>query len=226
MMKVTCNHCGAKNDLGRMFCSSCGKRMQITNADVDQAAAEKKSFKPLAVLQPLLLLVLFLAVAAVIIPYKPVVAPEGDRVAVRASVAAKYGRLVMAARARKAARETFDTAELNMFLKARQATATNQPALNLQLDGDRLVVLQPVRLAALKSVPLRFSRRLVCAPDGRTLSVRIGFFGHMPLPGPLKNLVSGPIASEFVLTPSEQTIEKQLTEILIRDGKLEIAVGP
>ncbi len=233
MMKVTCNHCGVKNDLGRMFCMSCGKRMQITNADVQQAVDEKKAFNPAALIKSLLFMAVVGLVVVALVPGKPSAAGvEADRLAIRAGMAAKYGRLVLAARAKKPARESFDSAELNAFMKARQVPpSTNTPALNFRLEGARLIVFQEVPLGSIHTPggplgPFRFSRQLACVASGRTLAVRGGAFGHLPLPGPLSKIVVSPIAAGFVLTPSEQSIEKQLTEILIRDGKLEIAVGP
>lgn len=225
MMKVTCNHCAAKNDLGRMFCMSCGKRMTITNADVNEAAAEKAAFNPLTLVKPLLLTLILLAAAAALVPFRPVAPAESDGLALR--VKGKYQQLLRAATGRETARVTFDADEINMFMKMRNTgTGTNTPVFNLQLKGNHLIVLQQFLVSPANAVVLRFSRRSVCAGSGRALVSGMGYFGHLPLPGPLKTVVTQPMRAAFVLTPSEQTIEKRLTEILIRDGKLEIAVGP
>jgi hypothetical protein len=227
-MKITCNHCGEKNELGRMFCMACGKRMTITNADITQAATQKKAFNAFALVKPIILVALLALVVTALIPARPAVLTPADESRARETLKAKYGRLVLAARAKQPARESFNTAELNVYMKARLSGATNSPVLlNLQVERDRLIVLQTFQVKPVaKAMSLTFTRRLVCGANGRVLAVRGASFGRLPLPGPLKAFLAAPIAETFALTVAEQTVEKQLSEILIRDGKLEIAVAP
>ena len=65
--------------------------------------------------------------------------------------------------------------------------------------------------------------RLEANPNGSLRSVALG---RLPLPLFMKGIVARPMAASFVLTPVEQGIEKQLVELKIQDGKLEIEVGP
>ncbi len=233
-MKVSCNHCGTQNELGRMFCMSCGKRMHITNADVDQAVAERRVFDIKTVLRPLFLLIILALMMTALWPRKPVVVAldSGLKVAVRTRLVAKINNLVSAARGKRAASAKFNSEELGVYLEARRSTvATNRSPLYIRLEGSQLIVLQqsflgPFVVGGRTVGPFHFTRELACDAVGRTFKVRTGWFGHFPLPGPLSALVVGPVTAAFLLTPAEQAIEKQLNEMTIKDGVLEFVVGP
>ncbi len=233
-MKVSCNHCGAKNDLGRIFCMVCGKKMSITSAHVDQAVAEKQAFDPRTLVKPVVMLVVLAVLLAAAWPQKQVVSTlsDGDKAEVRLRTVAKVNNLVSAARGKRAARGLFNDQELGVYLESRAAvSAIHSPPLQIRLDGTRMMVLQqvffgPFAIGERTVGPFRFTRALTCEAVGRTLKIRSGQFGHFPLPGPLAGLIADPIVAAFVLTPVEQAIEKQLGGITIKDGALEFAVGP
>lgn len=232
MMKVTCNHCGASNDLGRIFCMACGKRMTITAEDVNQAQVKQGAFKWLGVIRPIVVLLVFVVAALMIWPRVPAgPATQTNQAALRAKLGVKVGALHVAAGSKRESNASFDAEELNVYVKARVPDGAAADTLTISLEPDRIVVLEQAKLGPFKvggkSVgPLRFTRQIICRPAGRIFEITGASIGHLPMPGPLKNLVSKPLLKYLALTQSEQTIEKQLTGISIQDGKLEIKVGP
>jgi hypothetical protein len=233
-MKVTCNHCGTKNELGRIFCMSCGKRMHITNDDVSQAVQEKRAFDAMTLVRPVILLVFLSLIAVALWPRTPFVPAldAGKKAEVRAKLVAKINSLVTAARGKQEASAVFDSTELGVYLEARQSTvAADRTPLTVRLEGNRMIALQqsflgPFAVGGKTLGPFRFTRELSCEAVGKTFKVRGGSFGHLPLPGPLSALLVNPVAAAFLLTPAEQLIEKQLSEMNIQDGELELVVGP
>lgn len=231
-MKVNCNHCGEKNELGRMFCLSCGKRMHITNADIAQAGKETRAFNALTLVRPVVMLLVLAVLLAAFWPQKPALVPAGpERNVQRTRVLTKVTGLGQAALAKRSVRVSFNAEELNLLLQNRQNLTTNDIPLTVRVEGNRLVVIQQVRLGPFplggKSLgPFSYTRQVSCQPEGQTLAVQGGAFGHLPLPGPLKNLVAGPVSRAFVMTAIEQSIQKKISQLTIQDGKLEIVVAP
>ena len=232
-MKVSCNHCGAQNDLGRMFCMACGKRMTITREDVTTARKEERSFSLLSVLQPLIVLALLALMLSAFWPRPPFESAwtEKEKALAGPRVAARVNGLLMAARAKRTVKGSFTADELTLYLKNRETGPAQPDTLSVHMEGSRLTVRQqafagPFVLGGKRIGPFRFSRDVTVEPKGRVFEPRGGGFGHLPLPGPLGKLVSGAVAQAFTLNTAEQTIEKQITQISVQDGKLEIVLGP
>jgi hypothetical protein len=231
-VKVSCNHCGQQNELGRMFCLSCGKRMHITNADITQAGRAARAFSPVTLVRPIVMLLVLAALLAACWPQKhlPQAAGPGRNVQ-RTRVLAKVTGLGQVVLAKSEARAAFNAEEIGLFLQNRANLTTNDIPLTVRIEGDRLLVLQtmslgPFAVGAKTVGPFRYTRQLTCRSAGRTLVVQGGAFGHLPLPGPLKNLVAKPVLKAFVPTPIEQSIQKKISQLTIQDGKLEISVAP
>ncbi len=232
-MKVTCNHCGAQNDLGRMFCMACGKRMTISREDVDEAKEAQQAFRLASLLKPLILLAILALILSAIWPLAPfeIALPASGQALAGARVAARVNGLLAAARARKTVKGSFTADDLMLYLKSRQNRAGQSTPISVSIAGNGLTVRQqaflgPFQAGGKRIGPFRFTREVRVEPRGRIVVPRRGRFGHLPIPGPLVKLVSGPVAREFMLNSVEQTIEKQITQMSIQDGKLEIVLGP
>jgi hypothetical protein len=233
-MRVSCNHCGAKNELGRIFCSACGKRMRITNSDVDNASAEARAFVWMSLVRPIVVLLLLGLALTALWPRRPfeVAVAESAKAELRSRVAVKVNALVTAARAGQPLTVAFSSDEASHYLQLRQnASGTNGAALSIRIAGGKLFVRNqsfwgPFKIGGKNVGPIRYTQDATCVPEGRIFKPLAGSFGHLPLPGPLRKLVTGPVADAFVLSPAEQAIEKRLIKTTIRDGTIEIAVGP
>ncbi|MFO7534384.1 MAG: hypothetical protein R6X19_01640 [Kiritimatiellia bacterium] len=206
--------------------------MHITNADITQAGRVARAFSFMTLVRPILLLLLLAGLLAACWPQKHLLQTAGPgRNVQRARVLAKVTGLGQAVLAKREARAAFNAEEIGLFLQNRPNLTTNDIPLTVRIEGDRLVVLQQMSLGPLavgaKTVgPFRYTRQVSCRSVGRKLVVQGGAFGHLPLPGPLKNLVAKPVLKAFVPTPIEQSIHKKISKMIIQDGKLEISVAP
>jgi len=232
-VKVSCNHCGAQNDLGRMFCMACGKRMTITREDVAQARETERAFRPGVVLRPLLLLAVLGLILAALWPQTPfdVALPEAQRPVAVARAVSRVNGLSLAARGKRSVKAAFSADELGLYLAQRDGGPKGEPPLTVRLDRGRVTVRRqgmvgPVTLGARTVGPFRYSLDVDLVPQDRGVVLRGGRFGHLPLPGPLAIPIRDALQRAFPLNAAEREIEKQMTELVIRGDTLELVLGP
>lgn len=231
-MQVTCNHCGAKNPIGRIFCMACGQRMTITNADVEKARAQARPSLWPKLLSPLIWGGVIALMVVVLWPSSPFPSTlkESDRPLVLGRVESKINALRSAATGGFDQKERFQPVELEA-LAWRRNVETNTPQFSVLLADDRLTLRRidrfgPWTLLGRSWGPLTISRDAVMVADGAQLKVVGGRFGHLPLPGPAHALVSGPVMRGVTWTPRDQAVIAKLRKITIKDGEIEIEVGP
>jgi hypothetical protein len=190
--KIICKSCQAHNDLGRMFCSGCGQRLDFSPGSLsgsggggDVAGKARRALVVVAVFG--LLAVVALALWTPVVP-----AAAGLESGVR-SVPQKFKGLQIAVQGKRSASASFTEQELNGFLAAK---ARELKLARLQVDlrpGEFEVVAvkrfvdKPATAGEPEKAPLPFG--LAWSLSGTMESgkpkARSARLGHLPLPGPL-----------------------------------------
>lgn len=206
--------------------------MTITNADVEQARVEAKPSLWRRILSPLgwgLVVAVLLLVLWPSRPF-PLSVSETDRPLVLSRVESKINALRSAAAGGFDQKETFLPVEVEV-LAWRRNMETNSPHWSIHLAGDRLTLRRidrygPWVLLGRSWGPLAISRDAVMKAEGGSLRAIGGRFGHFPLPGPTHALVTGFLLRGMTWTPREQAVIAKMRRLTIKDGEIEIEVGP
>lgn len=231
-IKIKCDKCGFQNDLGRMFCVQCGRRLELTHTSLDELASKRKiEWRP--ILRRVLTGLGVVAVAGVIgaafwppSPAKVLVDPAGVK-----QIPSKTQALQKALRARQRVSLEFAEAELNGFLEER---AKSRKLHHLTIDlkpgefdlaaGHRWVPITAV--AALTNLVLPVSCELTAGFKGGTLAVKGGRFGHIPLPAPAASLMTPWFTGWFDDVLARTNLVEGLQSVTLEEDKATLVFGP
>ena len=223
-MKIACNHCGEPNELGRIFCTSCGKRMELSSPMIEDALEKRRIQLNVRMFWPPVLFVVA-ALAVLAIWPRPPIAPEtkGEE---SGTFQAKVDGLVAAVKAGGSAQAEFVNAELNGYLRsvAKQQKLASAGAL-IQPGSVTIRVIDqlgPLQVGNRAFGPMRVSFDLVArgAPPCVS-SVRVG---HLPLPGPFKELVVKQLGPKLLSGLRDKGILAHIRDMKADDGKVTVTV--
>ncbi len=223
--EVTCPACGHANPLGRMFCMSCGARLELSEKTVRQA--RERGMRGSGVSRFIRLLVFLAALAALVAMLRPV-SPAGATGGTQdsASLARKLNALQQAQLEHRSLHVIAEESEVNAYLQeALEESRKTQGGgsffeltrINVAFAKDELTVLlvaergQLTVTQELRGAPVieggRFALKLT--------SVRVG---QLPLPGAAGRLLAGRAAVVFSGMSRER-------EVLGRSWKVETILG-
>ena len=226
-MKIECESCGHENELGRVFCASCGAKLNLSQTSVAEIRSMSDSERGPWVGKLVGGVVLLLAVAAVGLacwPQPPLGAaakPGGDSI-----VREKLRGLQQVVAIGKAGGTRFTEGELNAYL-AVQAKESGFATMGVALAPGtfhfRMVEATPVKV---KSFTLMLSYDVTGSPVKNDLAVTRGAVGHLPLPGPAAALAARRVGDAFGSSRKERQLLEKVSKIDISQCALDVTVGP
>lgn len=228
---IKCRECGAVNALGRVFCSSCGKKLDLTRVSkrVLARSAETPMQRRMRVIRLLIVMVLLAVVALILWPIEP----EGNvgEAAEAAALQTKIRRLETAVAARAHVFDVISEREVNAFLAeilAGDPSISKSEGLRLGVETLR-VRFTPDELKVFLVAnwgPFRLSYVVAGVPDIRerrfVLDISHGQFGHLWLPGPVAEWMGGRIAYALSGLKREQRLLDNLGRCELGDGKVRL----
>ena len=230
---VVCGECKYRNTLGHVFCTQCGAKLDLeAAARQEQAAARVAVFKARAIRFLLLDLVLLVVVVTALALWPA--AGEAERGEDKHFQTAKVKIVVLDKGASQA--ETFSEPEINAVLADRLKKRLEEggKAIEVRVRPGLATVtvrsgLGPWNLGAFSVGPVPFTYSITGRPgrDGtRFVFLPLtGAVGHLPLWGPLKDRVTGPIAKLFEGQDHMRGFMDRVAGFELGDGTVAVTMG-
>ena len=233
-MRIMCQKCDHLNELGHLFCTKCGTKLDLRHMAYDMEDEEDledngSTWKAVG----LAVLVIFLVIVGITVwpsgPYDADRSNEG--VASRIETSLSTLQLVGD---RPGSEYTTIPAGEQKDANAWLANAVHKQkgisSMSIQFKDDMICfrvnrLLGPYSLSVMATPGIHCSYEINLKPDGDKLKVAGARIGHLPLPGPAGRLVIPWFTSLFQPLSREQMIYKQLTGIKVEDGKLSLTVS-
>lgn len=226
--EVTCGSCGHRNPMGRLYCMSCGAKLEVTEKSVSAAGAAGRRGAATGRYVRLVINLLLLLVVVQLVRPAPFRAEIGSRADANA-LGRKLTVLQDAVMENRARTEVLPEAEVNAYLfeilqrsnpSSRRWLGLNLQAVRLQfLDGKALAVMSAGQGAwqitqEITVVPVR-------GDGGWTCNVTAMRIGHLPLPGGLARRLAARSARVFDGLAREAEVIKRLKDVRIKQGVVE-----
>ncbi|MBN2301107.1 MAG: hypothetical protein JXN60_01190 [Lentisphaerae bacterium] len=223
---LICKQCGKDNELGRVFCASCGAKLDLDgmSSDVVADAVQRGGWfgrnwgKIVWIVVLIFLVIIGLAAWSNTKPIgKP--ASKGGRIV--------EGSIMSFSRLRQGQRlgRKFTEEDINAFL-ALKAEQWNLESFSVSLGDGRCdvhivksILPQGITISSYKLDP-KMSYDLICVPSGGKLVAWKASFGHLPL-GPFKSMVVGKIAALLSEDKDWKALEA-VTEIKVTSEGVEL----
>ncbi len=229
-VSIVCANCGFQNDLSRVFCLSCGHKLDLDSirAGDFQKVAKKGSIKGLFRAIRILITLAFLAVVGLALwPSTPTGRIGRDSAALFDQANRKVDALQEAREAGRAAEATLTEIELNTYMvgllrAAGQAGGqVRTQAIRFDLQEGRMVVHVEAGLG-----PLPITYELTGQPlaDGRAFrfaSDRVRM-GHLPVPAPADRQVEAQVGRIFSQLQAQRALLDRASEIEVQEGRLTL----
>lgn len=229
-IKIECQNCGFKNDLGRVFCVQCGKKMTLERTSLDELA-EQRVVPVGQIVKRIVIAIVLLAIAGVVAlafwavrPPTVALDPAGaEQVPMKTQAmkrALRYGQRVSV---------TFSEAELNGYM-AKRAKSRNLKALCVDLrEGSfdlygRFDVGAPTN-SVLADLRVPISCRLTGAFDGGRLVIQGGGIGRLPAIGPLSAIPVNCFADVFDDVLAEKDVVNGILQVKLAGDTAEMKLG-
>lgn len=228
--RVKCAVCGHENELKRLFCSKCGYRLNLSHI----TAGREGGGGVLRFLARLVRLVFLLAVVGglglLLWPVSPLGARGSEAYA--RQMKAKMQTLSMAVDAGQFIVEIVTEEEANGYLAAllqRDRNATRSQGFRLAL-GEINLAFKPADFVVVILAnwgPLRLSYEITGAPSvgDQGFGVRVlgARWGHLPLPGPAAEWMTGRLAGVFARMELERKVLDRLGRVELGQGRMLVA---
>ena len=231
-IKIECQICGFMNDLGRVFCTQCGKRLELTNTSLDDLARRRTfDWGPLVsqVAGWTLALIVVAIIGAALWQKMPVRVPT-DPAGVK-QIPMKVRIVQTALRARQPIAVPFTEAEVNGFLEAR-AKSRKLDHLSVDFKPGMLTFAaghpwRPVtQVTVLTNLVMPVTCELSARFDGPTLVVRGGRLGHLPLPSPAAALMVPWFRGWFDDVLAQTGMVRSLKSVTLEENGAQLVFGP
>lgn len=223
---LKCTRCGIENPLGRVFCGSCGSKLDLTGVTGDAIAEEvRPSFVELHYRKAVGVLAV-LAVAVVALAFWPNTAPLGEKgtPASPSRTTGKMGVIQTLVSGRSVTVEISE-ADINGYLSFSRLRKTGIDSCTVRLVPQAFVarLVKPLGswTAGKFSLSPKISFEVRCVPVGRQLLVSSASIGHLPAVGPLKRMAVGPFLKLFAGGKEAEWL-KAASEIKCDMGKVSI----
>lgn len=223
---LTCNSCGAENDLGRVFCTGCGAKLdlsQMSSGEITDMGKQARvlSYWPIAI-GVVVLIVLTLAGLA-LWPQTAVLGEQGAR----SDAGVVKGQISFMKRMKAGASlgPSIREKSLNAYFQNYVARDLGLSSLSASLLAGKMKV-RLVRVygpfgsgAIQKTIPVSID--LDCAVEANNLVVKSGAIGHLPLPGPLSSVPKGIVVGLLDGKDDWKQLEC-VKEIVIEEGNIRL----
>jgi len=230
-IKIECDKCGFKNDLGRVFCSQCGKKLSLERTSLDDLRQQEELDVGLIVKRIVIGVVLTALAAVLVLAFWPTAAPAvlTDPVGAK-QVPMKTKMIVRAMRSKQKMSFTFTEAELNGFLASRaqsrqvQALAIDIREGSFELYG-RFRLGFSTNVSFLAGVQAPFSCTLTGAFAQGRLNVVKSRVGHLPMAGPLEAIPLSCFESVLNDVVAEPSVVDNVSDVALSGDAAMVKFG-
>lgn len=232
-MKLQCQACGHENELGRIFCGNCGKKIDMSQLSRATMPIERETlplgriFKWLLICLALFLVVVVGLAAWAHGPYRE----PSDAAQRRISAQNLSGRLAGARQALRLGGETsltIDVDDINDYLVANYggrfvsiSASISEGAFSVRVVDDHTWTIFGYDIG-----PLAYSYQVRCVPAEDGFRVAGAAVGRLPLPGPLAAPAIQRMADVFENAELERELLKNLSSLEFEDDLIKVAFGP
>lgn len=231
-IRIECSNCGHRNDLGRVFCVSCGQKLDLRSTSMGDLQ-ERREVDYGKWIQPLLVGVVILAVAgivgAILWPVPTPVVFFDDSGAVQVPIKARAVRAALSYN--REIKITLTEAEINGFL-AERAKSRKVGKLAMDLRTGTFDIYAGFNWAPATNVAWLAKVRLPVSMDLRggfqagVLTVERARIGHLPLPGASRKVVLDYFGTLFADVVGEKRFVSSLKSVAIDESKADLVLGP
>ncbi len=231
-IKIECQLCRFKNDLGRVFCAQCGKRLELTHTSLGELAG-RSTFEWGPVIRRIVVAGLLLAGGGVIaaafwVQHPPTlqIDPAGVQ-----QIPLKQRAWQNALRARREIKLTFTEAEMNGFLGER-ARLRKLQRLSIDFKTGSFTLAawhrwMPVpQVTVLTNLVIPVSCELSGRFDGGTLVIQGGRLGHLPVPAPLASVTTPWFRNWFDDILAQTGMVRSLKSVTFDETGAQLVFGP
>lgn len=230
---LTCPKCNTDNELGRVFCSSCGGKLDLTRMKrEDVAEAQKPSLiRRLLPWVVIVAVVLVFAIAGLALwPVTGSIGKEGDRKG--GAYMARQLNVLNTLKENRSLKVSFTEENINGYLTFFKAEKLKVNSVSMSITNGCFSVRAVRTLGAWKVFKYKdksfnltptISIDLTCAVAGGKLSVSSASMGHLPLLGPARSPAVNAFQSAFA-AEKDWACFKDASEIEAANGKLSFVI--
>ena len=226
---ITCAQCGHKNNVGRLFCTQCGARLEIQ----DPRAAVKTKSGPgiLGKLGSFLRLAVTLGLLVVVVQIlRPVVPTGSDGSPQDAQRLVQKMRLLKGAvMDRKPMTQRILELEVNAYLEDLLAKSSDGNAntldlkkINLSMDPGQLTVLLAAEMGP-ATITYELTGKAVHRSERFHYDIEKVRMGHLPVPPVVGNWLAGKLYKVFSRMEEERRLLDQMVRIDVGQGEAVVA---
>lgn len=228
-MKISCNHCGAQNDLGRVFCTSCGKKLDLSQrTSAQEFKGSEAPAVPPVIWKILVLVVVLFVVGVVALAFwcTPPIGEVGDLPGAR-RVVTKWQNAKVSLRPGKSVGVPLSEREINVYL-AQQAQKLQLASLAVVLQPGRFetrvgaAITLPFTVPGFSTNQIPLSYNLSGGFNGGKVAITGVKLGHLPLPGSFQSKATEKILPALAEFTKDQDMIDAITEVNLSTGTVEI----
>ncbi len=231
-MKITCQDCGHNNELGRIFCGSCGKKLDMSQMSQENVERERRRPRIGGRIKGVVLILLIAAIGAAALALWPLGPLAEDAVLsdpgpVRGQLSGVWHAVEAGSPMRIVLREQ----EINSYLDVYRSRA-NLQSLQADIQPGIMVVRMidqwgPWDIGGYYSLgPLQYTCEVRVVPHGKGYKLDGAALGRLPLPDRLAGPVYTRMADVFKDSAGEQEILKKLDKLVFKADRLEASFKP
>ncbi len=231
-MKINCQACGHDNELGRIFCGSCGKKLDMSQMSRERVSRERSAVSVGKIVKRLVLLLLVaVAVAAGLALWARAPFQETRAAGARTGAYRVRGPLAGVKNALDIGAETsvtFEAGDVNDYLTIYFGAGVKSISAEVNPGLMIIRVVEDLEWTVFDYDigPLPYSYEIRCVPheDGfRTTGAAIG---RLPLPGPLAAPVYRLMAAVFADATAEKELLQKLSAVEFEANLIKAAFRP
>ncbi|MFC1496967.1 zinc ribbon domain-containing protein [Verrucomicrobiota bacterium] len=226
---ILCDKCGAENELGRVFCTGCGSKLDLTNLSSEAVSESLRENWFLKHWKKFLYGVLVLLALVVALVFWPKVKPIGRKgTHYNKRRLERQLRSFVAVGSKKSMSETLKEEDINGYFEYSKAEKIKADYVGFRVH-DRFFAVRVVRplwswkISSLVIEP-KISYDLFCVPvQGGRVAVRKAWIGHLRLMGPWKNVAVKSVCN-MVANEKEWKPFRSVTKLSASKGKLSVTI--
>jgi len=223
-IKIQCSNCGFENDLGRVFCTQCGQKLDL-RATAMSDLNERREFDFVKLFRRLLMVGVVLTGVTIIglAAWTPAIPPVRSDPAGASQVPIKAKAIRAALSFNKPVSLDFSEAEINGFM-AERAKARKIKSLLIDLKPGSFVLYASLNWGPGERVPVTLS--MSGSFQGGVMIVGQCCIGRLPLPGPAKKAVVDTFGTLFSDITAEERIVSCLKSVALEETRADLMLGP
>lgn len=223
-MRITCKSCGHENELGRVFCMECGKRLDLTETSIQEMRKDMDTGIHIPIGKLIGTVVLLIVAASIGLALWPRIPFLRGEATGAEKVKEGMRTLLQAAFSVQKKAVVFDQGDVNAYLAGR-APEIGVSSVSVSFGNGRMVVRAVETIGPFGPVgPFKYSYDMLGVPAGMDIAFSKGSVGHLPIPFGLHTLVSGGL-EEAYLSSKEKKFFERVSNITVSEGKLELSVA-